>query len=86
MRPRTDRHTSIQTRMTTIHFASSTTRAKYNDDDNNDFHVVCTEQFNKKSIYNKMHPDFDGGHKNWPAEHNSLNEKVCEQCVTPYIR
>ena len=31
MRPRADRHTDTQTRVTTIHFASSTTHAKYNE-------------------------------------------------------
>jgi len=30
VRPRTDRHTDTQTRVTTIHFASSTTHAKCN--------------------------------------------------------
>jgi len=31
MRPRTDRQTDTQTRVTVIHFASSTTHAKCND-------------------------------------------------------
>ena len=35
MRPRTDRQTDTQTRVTTMHFASSTTRAKCNNNNNN---------------------------------------------------
>jgi len=36
MRPRTDRQTDTQTRVTTIHFSWFTTHAKCNDDDAND--------------------------------------------------
>jgi len=40
MGPRTDRQTGTQTRVTTIHFASSTTHAKCNDDHNKNVIVL----------------------------------------------